>query len=63
MASCLQLHCDVVASLQASRRLLPGPLPPPPPQMPPELYRALPVALAPVLANPLNLLAGGLEAR
>lgn len=31
--------------------------------MPPELYRALPVALAPVLANPLNLLAGGLEAR
>ncbi|KAL4442037.1 hypothetical protein ABPG77_011298 [Micractinium sp. CCAP 211/92] len=31
------------------------------PQVPPELYRALPVALAPVLANPINLLAGGLE--
>lgn len=29
--------------------------------MPPELYRALPVALAPILANPLNLLAAGFE--
>lgn len=31
------------------------------PQMPPELYRALPIALAPILANPLNLLAAGFE--
>ncbi|KAI7839273.1 hypothetical protein COHA_006971 [Chlorella ohadii] len=31
------------------------------PQVPPELYRALPLALAPVLGNPINLLAAGLE--
>ena len=32
-------------------------------QVPPELYRALPLALAPVLGNPINLLAAGLEGR
>ena len=31
-------------------------------QIPNELYRALPLALAPVLGNPINLLAAGLEA-
>lgn len=31
------------------------------PQMPLELYRALPLALAPVLGNPINLLSAGLE--
>ncbi|PSC68099.1 Acyltransferase chloroplastic [Micractinium conductrix] len=31
------------------------------PQVPAELYRALPLALAPVLGNPINLLAAGLE--
>jgi hypothetical protein len=33
------------------------------PRVPPELYRALPLALAPILANPVNLLAAGLDAR
>lgn len=33
------------------------------PQVPPELYRALPLALAPILGNPLNLLAAGMEGR
>lgn len=32
-----------------------------PPQVPPELYRALPLALAPLLGNPVNLLAAGLD--
>lgn len=40
-----------------------APCPLPLPQVPPELYRALPLALAPVLGNPINLLAAGMEGR